>query len=195
MAQYTPSSGDYCRPYRSPWGAFPTRQFPTLSTQTAQVFQGTVMTLGTVLSSAANVVIPSTTVGTPPNLIVGVLAERIPAFTSSAVTPPTVMVWEANPNVEFVAVSRGGAQASSIVGLRKSLSWDSTLNVVMIDLTASTAADWRVILTQATAPVGNNGAAALGDSGGYVAFRFIGHLAGQTNSTIESSTPTLAFYS
>jgi hypothetical protein len=34
-----------------------------------------------------------------------------------------------------------------------------------------------------------------GDSGGYMAFRFINRLGDQVNSTLLSSSPLLAFYS
>lgn len=189
MAQYVPSSGDYARPYRSPWGAFPTRQFLNASTN-ARVEIGTLVTLSTgaqVGGVSQLAVIPATGVGAGSINIVGFTAELSSAYASSAVTGQPVMVWEANPMVEFKAITKGGAQASSVIGLRKAITWDSTLKVHYIDLTASTATDWRVVMTQ------NLGAE--GDSGGYMAFRFIGHLAGQIGSTIESSSPLLAFYS
>ena len=190
MAQYTPSSGDFCRPYRSPWGAFPTRSFTVASTN-AKILIGTMVTLSTgaaVGGVAQLAVVPSTGAGgLNATSIVGITAETAAAFTSSATLPTAISVWEANPQVEFKATTIGGAQASSVIGLRKALQWDSTLTIHRIDLTASTATDWRVVVTQ------NLGAE--GDSGGYMAFRFLGHLAGQIGSTIESSLALLAFYS
>ena len=190
MAQYTPSSGDYVRPYRSPWGAFPTRQFPVQSTN-AQIELGTMLTLSTAAAVggvAQFAGLPSTGAGGLATFnLLGITAEKVAAATSSAVGPQTVACWEPNPLVEFKATTIGGAQASSVIGLRKALQYDSTLKIHRIDLTASTATDWRVVITQ------NLGAE--GDSGGYMAFRFSGHLAGQINSTIESSSPLLAFYS
>jgi len=190
LSQYTPSSGDYVRPHRSPWGNFPTRGFLNASTNAA-IEIGTLVTISTgaaVGGVAQLAVVPSTGAGGLGAInIVGFTAEKSSAAASSAVTGQPVQVWEANPMVEFKAITKGGAQASSVVGLRKALAWDSTLKVAYIDLTASTATDWRVVVTQ------NLGAE--GDSGGYMAFRFIGHLAGQILSTIESSSPLLAFYS
>lgn len=190
MAQYTPSSGDYCRPHRSPWGAFPTRSFTVASTNAA-IQIGTLVTFSTgaaVGTVAQSAVLPSTGAGGLAAFnIVGITAEKAVAYTSSATLPTVISVWEANPMVEFKATTIGGAQASSVVGLRKSLQYDSTLNIHRIDLTASTATDWRVVVTQ------NLGAE--GDSGGYMAFRFINRLGDQINSTILSSSPLLAFYS
>lgn len=190
MAQYTASSGDYCRPYRSPWGAFPIREFTVQSTN-PQIELGTMVSL----STSANVggvgqyaAVPQTaTGGLGVNNILGIAAGKVPAFISSAVGPQTVSVWEANPLVEFKAVTFGGAMTSSCIGLRKALTYNSALGIHRVDLGASTATDYRVVITQ------NLGAE--GDSGGYVAFRFIGHLSGQIGSTIESSSPLLAFYS
>jgi hypothetical protein len=119
--------------------------------------------------------------------LVGVAAETIAAQTSSGTTGPFISVWEANPQVEFRAATKGGPLASSNVGLRKSLVFDSTLNIAWVDLSVSTATDWRVVVTQ------NIGT--LGDSGGDVAFRFLNHGAEQWNSTIASSSPLLAFFS
>lgn len=116
---------------------------------------------------------------------VGIAASSF-TFASSATTPNTMTVWEANPMVEFQARTALDTLKSSQVGLRRKLMWDSTLNIHYIDLTASTATDWRVVVTGLIDNVG--------DSGGWVSFRFIDHTAEQINSTIPSSTPLLAFY-
>lgn len=191
MAQYTPSSGDIMRPLRSPWGAFPVRQFPVASTN-AQIEMGTVLTLSTAASVggvAQFAGIPATAAG---GLVLfgtlGVTAEKVPAATSSAVGPQTVAVWEANPMVEFKATTIGAAQVSSCIGLRKALQWDSTLKIHRIDLTASTTTDWRVVITQ---NLGNEG-----DSGGYMAFRFLSKLTENiaSSAAVTSTSPVLAFY-
>lgn len=192
MAQYTPSSGDYCRPLKSPWGAFPVITFPAISTAAA-IEIGTMVTYstGTAIGGVAQqAVLPSTGAGGLASFgIVGITAEKSSAFTSSAVAPNPISIWEANPMVEFKAVSKGAAQGSSSVGLRRALAYDSTLKITYVDLTASTATDWRVIVTK------NLGAE--GDSGGYVAFRFLTHGAEQQGSTVgqASSQALLAFYS
>jgi hypothetical protein len=86
---------------------------------------------------------------------------------------------------EFKAVTKGAVLASSQVGLTKTLHWDSSLNIAYVDLTASTATDHRVVVTKL---IDN-----AGDSGGYVGFRFISNYVNQ-GSTVNSSTPYLAFY-
>ena len=191
MAQYTPSSGDYIRPYKCPWGAMTTVQHPVASTN-AQIELGTIVTLSTAASVggvAQYAVIPATGAGGLATFqTVGVIAEKVPAATSSAVGPQVASVWEANPMVEFKATTVGGAQASSIIGRRCSLQWDSTLKIHRIDLTASTATDWRVVVTK------NLGAE--GDSGGYMAFRFLSKLTENIASSVAvtSTLPVLAFY-
>ena len=193
MAQYTPSSGDTIRPHRSPWGAYPVRSFNHISTAAA-VVKGTLVTLNTAGSTAVDCIIPSTGAGGLAAFsIAGIAAEDSSAATSSAVAGATVSVWEANPMVEFKAVTKGGAMASSNIGLRKSLNYDSTLKITYVDLGASTATDNRVVVTQNLHALTNN---SLGDSGCYVAFRFLTSLGEQIGSTtIQSSSPLLAFYS
>lgn len=95
----------------------------------------------------------------------------------------SIPIWEANPMVEFKAVTKAATLISSHVGSARTLAWDSTLNIHYVDLGASTAADNRVIVTQLLD--------AEGDSGGYVAFRFMAQPRG---STSNSSSPWLAFY-
>jgi hypothetical protein len=95
-----------------------------------------------------------------------------------------VTVYEANPMVEFKAVTKGATLESSHVGSARTLAWDSTLSITYVDLGASTAADNRVLVTDLVDDIG--------DSGGFVAFRF---LSGDYNSTNNSSQHWLAFYS
>ena len=181
MAQVDLSSGSYVRPHRCPWGAFPVRNMTPHSTATIHL--GNMVTLGTIASTLQNTILQSTI----PNAfyIVGIAGSSF-TFTSSATTPNAIPVWEANPMCEFRAQTKGDALASSHVGLRRSLAWDSTLNVHYVELGASTATDWRVVVTGIVQDAGS--------SGGTVSFRFLGHLDEQITSTVNSSTPTLAFY-
>lgn len=188
MTDFTLSSGSICRPYRSPWGAFPTRTF-TVSTgvSSAAIPIGRQVTLDYTLADPttnAGYVKGSTGAHLATFYLVGIAAEA--ASGSTAVAGVTaISVWEANPLVEFKAATREGTLQSSQVGLTKSLYWDSTLAIACVDLGASTAADNRVVITQLLD--------AVGDSGGYVAFRFIGN-SRQQGSTLVSSSPYLAFY-
>lgn len=186
MADVALSSASFVRPHKSPFGAFPSRTMQPISTAT--IYLGQVVTLNYTGSTSVGQIVASTAAAptSPHFYTVGVAGSSF-TFTSSAVTPPVMAVWDANPLCEFRAQTKGAALASSHVGLRRALAWDSTLNVNYVDLGTSTAVDWRVVITGI---VENEGS-----SGGSVSFRFLSHLAGQVNSTIESSTPLLAFYS
>ena len=83
------------------------------------------------------------------------------------------------------AVTKGANLSNSNVGLTKTLHRDSTLDITYVDLGASTVTDHRVVITGLID--------AQGDSGGYVTFRVISDLRNQ-GSTVNSSTPYLAFY-
>lgn len=185
MADLTLSSGSICRPYRSPWGNFPTRSM-TCSTgiSSAAIRVGRRVTLDWTGSTTAGKVLPSTAVNH--FMLVGIAAQEVSG--STAVTNSEVSVWEANPAIEFRANTKGANLASSHIGLRKKLMLDSTLNIEYVDLTASTNGDWRVVVTGL---IDNEG-----DSGGAVSFRFLSRLTENTGSSvaITSTTAILAFY-
>lgn len=185
MAEITLSSGMYCRPFRSPWGAFPTRTLPiSTGISSAAILLGRPVTLDWTGSTTAGKVIPSTSDAT--FMLAGIAAATVQG--STAVTNGDLPVWEANPLVEFVANTKNGALASSHVGTHRTLHWDSTLNIAYVDLGASTKADYRVKVTQL---IGNEG-----DTGGAVAFRFLSRLTENIGSSVAvtSTTPILAFY-
>lgn len=195
MAEIALSSGSICRPYRSPWGGFPIKHMLPLST-TARVDLGRLVHLNwTSNDTNTGKVVPSTADNA--FFIVGIAASSVALYASSGTLQPTIPVWEANPNVEFVANSKGAALASSQIGLHKKLVWDSTLNINIVDLTASTASDWRVIIT---GMAGENGVTGLqgqvGDTGGQVTFRFMSRLTENIGSSIAltSTSPVLAFF-
>lgn len=188
MTDFTLSSGSICRPLRSPWGAFPVRALRTESTMAAAIQIGRPVVLLADASSNTDC-IKGVAANTPNYFyIAGIAAEAVSSGTSSGTLSPKVSVWEANPAVEFKAVTKGGTLGSSLVGSRRSLVFDSTLNIAWVDVTGSTAADWRVIVTDLIDSVG--------DSGGYVAFRFVQSLAGNVASSVAltSTTPVLAFF-
>lgn len=190
MTDYSLSSGSICVPYRSPWGSFPTRQM-TVSTgiSSAAIAVGRLLTLDWSGSTVAGRVLPSTANG-PSFYTVGIAASAVSGSTALAGGQTTVDVWEANPLVEFRAVTKGNTLASSHLGLHKTLHYDSTLGIQYVDLTASTATDWRVVITDFAE------GAAEGDSGAYVAFRFLSRLTENIGSSVAvtSTSPVLAFY-
>jgi hypothetical protein len=181
MADVTLSSGSVARPYRSPWGAFPTRNFESISSNAIHV--GQVLTLDWTGSTNTKRVCASTAV--PYFFGVGLAGSSRGASTSVV---GNVTVYEANPHVEFRAFTKGGALASSLVGLRRTINRDSTLNIDYIDVTASTATDWRVLVTEI---LGTEG-----DTGGEVAFKFLPKLTENIGSSVSitSTSPVLAFF-
>lgn len=193
MAQVALSSGSIMRPYRSPWGAFPIKQMTPISTG-ATINVGRVVTLDYTANST-NVGKIKASSADNHWFAVGVAGQA--STMSSGVEPQPIPVWEANPMVEFVANTINAATASSQIGLRKKIVWDSTLNIGVIDLGASTAADWRVVVTGMNGVNGQTGLQGdLGDSGAQVTFRFIQDLEGDIGSSVAltSTTPVLAFF-
>ncbi len=189
MTDFTLSSGSICRPYKTPWGAFHTQGYLcSTGLSSATIWMGSAVTLDYTEAgnSSLNMYVKRSTADNT-FYLVGIAAETQPTTGSgsTAVLGTPISVWEANPMQEFKAVTKAGTLQSSQVGLCKTLHWDSTLNIQYVDLSASTASDYRVVVTRLID--------AQGDSGGYVAFRFIGNRREQ-GSTINSSTPFLAFY-
>lgn len=186
MADFTLSSGSICRPHRSPWGSFPVREYAvSTGVSSAAILAGRVVTLD--FTEAGN----GTNAGyvkasTTDNYFYGVGIAAGNVSGSTAVVGVTALsVYEFNPLVEFKAATKGAVLSGSNVGLTKTLHWDSTLGISYVDLTASTVADHRVVITGLID--------AQGDSGGYVSFRVVSDLRNQ-GSTVNSSTPFLAFY-
>jgi len=185
VTDFSLSSGSICRPFRTPWGAFNTRSYGvSTGVSSAAIPAGRVVTLD--YTEAGNTSNAQYVKGSTSNdnhfYCVGVAAEAAP---STAGIGQQIAVWEANPQAEFKAVTKFGTLQSSHVGLTKTLHRDSSLDIAYVDLSASTAADHRVIITQLID--------AQGDSGGYVAFRFLANSYSQ-GSTRISSTPYLAFF-
>ena len=193
MAKFTTGKASYIRPWASPWGAFPMRTMQ-LSTgiSTQIIYVGSVVGLDVNSTSYQNCIVPSSQASSGPTLIstaiVGVAAEGPGALGGNPSSTNTqgayCQVWEANPNVEFVAYSRNGALNSTLVGQMHELWWDSTNNIGLVNTGASSLAtpQVRVIITGL---VDN-----AGDSGGRVTFRF----AVKDGTSSLSTANLLAFY-
>lgn len=189
MAEITLSSGSLCRPLRTPWGAFNLRSFfVSTGVSSAAIHVGRPLTLDyTLADPTTNAGYVKASTGDNTFYCVGIAAS--PASGSTATVGVTdVQVYDANPCQEFQAFTKGGAVSSSLVGTPRTLHWDSTLNIAYVDVTGSTATDFRVIVTEA--PLRGY---SQSDTGAPVAFRFLTNLR-QQGSTINSSTPYLAFY-
>ena len=185
MADFSLSSLSYCRPYRSPFGQHPIRTLPASTglSSAGSISVGQVVALdargvSTSFHKVYGIAASSFATVSTQGPIVGIAA-------SSAVTHnAAVSIWEANPMCEFKAVTKGAVLESSHVGSPRTLAWDSTLSIHYVDLGGSTAGDNRVIVTDLID--------AIGDSGGFVGFRF---MSGDYGSTNNSSQHWLAFYS
>jgi hypothetical protein len=183
MADFTLSSGNICRPFRSPWGAFPTRHMPLSSGISSNaIVLGRVVALDANTDSNAGQILPSSlTAGVVVSTVIVGIAAESPGLPGSTNTRGTeIPVWEANPNVEFVANTQGAVLGSSQIGKPKALVWDSTLSITKVDLSNSTVAVVRCIVTELVDEAG--------DSGGKVAFKFL------TQTPVGSTDNCLAFY-
>ena len=176
MAGYTLSSGSGIRPYRSPWGAFPTGQYPLSSgVSSAACYLGRLITLDTDIHQV------KASTAKDADQIVGVAAET----NSTGSSGTNLLVWESNPMVEFTVAS-SGTLATSHVGAFRVLQWDSTLNIHYVGLDATTLAATRIVIT------GYPDEYAVGDTNARVNFRFLPGI--PANSTVNSSVTYLAFY-
>jgi hypothetical protein len=185
MTDFVLTSGMVARPYKCPWGAFPTKGF-ALSTGISSnaILLGRVVGLDVNTDSNAGQILPSSqTAGVVMSTaIVGIAAESPSggAVGSTNTRGTVISVWEANPMVEFRAQTQGANLASSAVGKLKALVWDSTLTITKVDLSNSSAGVQRCLVTGLID--------AEGDSGGAVSFRFL------TQTPVGSTDQVLAFY-
>ena len=187
MTDFVLSSGNTIRPHRSPWGAFPIKGMK-LSTgiSSAVIRVGQTVVLDTGSTSYADSIIPcaqsSGSLNPAANSIVGIAAETPGAAGGNVGSGTTntvgtvITVWEANPNAEFKAWTKYGLLNSTIVGTPKELHRDSTLNIDLVALRASSLG------TPANCVIVTSLIDASGDSGGAVTFRF------------NTSSGFLAFY-
>ncbi len=184
MANIALNAGDFVRPYRSPWGAFPIRTMKCSTGTSTQIIRvGQLVTLDTAGSTSfRDCIIPcpvsSQTLDPVAATVVGFAAETpSTANLSTAIgAQPVIPVWDANPNIEFKARTRNGLITSSIVGTRKELGRDTTNNIDVVLLNASSlATPQNMVIVTALID-------AAGDSGGAVAFKFL------------TSSGQLAFY-
>ncbi len=171
MADFALNSGDFIRPHRSPWGAFPARSMKLSTGISSNVIKvGQVVGLDTDSTAYRDCIKPvpqsSNSLNPVAASIVGIAAEGSTAMGSQNAQGTVIAVWEAHPAVEFRARTRFGLLNSTIVGTTKELHRDSTLGIDVVNLATSslaTPANCVIITGLIDAP---------GDSGGAVTFRF-----------------------
>jgi len=171
MPDFTLNSGDFIRPWKSPWGAFPSRTMK-LSTGISSnaIRAGEVVALDTDSTSFRDCIKPvpqsSNSLNPVAASIVGIANFNSTGMGNQTAQGTQVSVWDANPNVEFRARTRFGLLNSTIVGTHKELHRDSTLGIVVVNLATSslaTPANCVLITGLLDSP---------GDSGGAVTFKF-----------------------
>jgi hypothetical protein len=154
------SSGDYMRPYRTQGADAATIDNGPESTAQSFLVGALLERDSQVATSAFRlrqaVVSASTVTSTS---ICGVAAEG-----ASSVTDATRIFWAISPQQEFMARTRGINIASTHVGLGYGIFFDSTKNVYGVDLANVQSTSVRVVVTGLID--------AVGDSGGYVRFKF-----------------------
>ena len=160
MADYTLSSGDYMRPYRTQGTDGVSMQHGPEST--AQVFLvGALLEMDTQVSTSnfrLRIALRSNSTVTSTG-IVGVAAEA-----ASSVTDATRIFWPVTPQIEYMARTRGGLIQSTNVGGVYGIFFDSTKNVHGVDLANAVSTSIRTVVTGLID--------SAGDSGGYVRFKF-----------------------
>lgn len=163
MGQNTPSSASGIRPYRSPYGHFPSRSYPEATASTFHT--GNFVEPSTVGSTASH------RVALMSSLSVNILGVAGEAATSTRDEP--IVVYEARPEIEF----KGWVKeviASSLVWADRSIAYDSTLGIHYL-ASDTDAGDQRVVITEVGSTAGGpeQQLAGIGDTNGYVAFRVI----------------------
>lgn len=150
------------RPFRSRAGSPRIFTPPVASTRasTAAITPGVVVQFDLTSTSTHKVIRCSSAVATAlqSTTIAGVSADTEP----TTGTDPTISVWAADPNTEFIFPSKIAGTASTLVGTLLSLCWDSTLNINYVQASSSAGTE-GIWCTEVPNP---------GDTNGFVVGRF-----------------------
>lgn len=185
------TSNTVFRPYRTPYGSFPIREFEEgTCASTAVIRRGDVVCFDTVVTTGNHRVVraPSSQGNGGTVLQNGIKSLIGVALTGSTGDGSTtglagdgarpnpakmISVAIADRQTEFLGyISSGGAStavhisASSYIGMRKAVVYDRTQHAFFIDSTNSTAADFSVIITDIPSESRN-------DKNGAVIFKFL----------------------
>jgi hypothetical protein len=187
MGQRTHSSGTFIQPYRSPYSHFPIRGYPESTGSTfaagdlVELDAASTATFGQVVEASSN-----------STRYLGVAADAASSVQGGALIP----VYEARPECEFIGWCKE-LITSTMIGALRGLHRDTTLGIDVVGSTQSTGA-MRVQITEVETQSTDAGTklGALGDTGGYVAFRFLSqHTAfaqhGPTLYRVDYTEPTI----
>lgn len=176
MAQITHSTRTKPTPYRARGGTFDLRSFQAstvLAGSTAKIIYGDVVQFDVNVATANHRIVKSSTMANVPNVLstafLGVAVEDDASSVSADApggTDQKVLICMANKDTEFKFPTKlaGSAHASSKVGVRAALAYDSTLSMFYADPGNSTAGDAALVITEIID---------AGTTNGYVAAKFL----------------------
>ena len=159
MADKTLSSLSLMYPYRSRYGTFQFRDFEeSTCISTATIKYGHVVQFDANVSTANHRVVKSSTMANAPNVIsslfLGISVENSTGDGSTTGVGPNkkLKVCLATSQTEFWGPTKSSVVTSTVIGLRKALAFDSTLNIFYVDIGNSTAGDATVVVTDVPEP-------------------------------------------
>lgn len=159
MAQLANSTATVVKPYRMRLGGatFPIAHLTESSIAsgaTNAIKYGDVVQFDVNVATANHRVIRSSTMANVPNVLSTAflgIAAATPASTVTASSPgASFPVYLAAANVEFLWPTKatGAQHASSLVGQRRAIAYDSTDNIFYCDVANSTAGDASLVITE-----------------------------------------------
>ena len=178
MAQITHSTRTTPSPYRSRGGCFDLRAFETstiASGSTGKIAYGDVVQFDVNVATANHRIVKSSTMANVPNVLstafLGIAVEADGSTVTDGVPSGTGMnqktvICIANKDTEFIFPTKlsGANHASSKVGVRAALAYDSTLSMFYADPGNSTAGDASLVITEIID---------AGTTNGFVAAKFL----------------------
>jgi hypothetical protein len=173
MADWTISSGDYMRPYRTQGSDAGSIDFGYESSVAQSYPVGALLEF----DSTFNTLRAASTTGSTVNSVrvIGVAAEP-----ASSIANNTRIYWAIQPHQEFMARTRGGVLGSTTVGVKCGIFRDSSKGVYLLDFGNKVSTSVLAVVTGLID--------AAGDSGGYVRFKF-----GADIQTVDSAATPVGF--
>jgi len=160
VAQITNSTRSTPRPYRARGGTFDLRPFQeSTCVSSARIVYGDVVQFDVNVATANHRIVKSSTMANVPNVLstaflgVAVEASADVGSTIGAASEgggSKLVICVANKDTEFVFPSKatGAQHASSLVGQRRAIGYDSTLSMFYIDVANSTGGDASLVITE-----------------------------------------------
>ena len=170
MAQITNSTRSKPKPYRSRGGTFDMRALPeSTCISTAVIAYGDVVQFDVNVATANHRIVKASSMANVPNVIstalIGIAVEGSADIGSTIAAGSEgggskLLVCCANKETEFKWPTKatGAQHASSLVGTRRAIGYDSTLSMFYVDVANSTAGDATLVITEVIDAGTTNGA-------------------------------------